>query len=111
MLKNLVLCLCVLEVAAFSLDDTVGLREYKSNCKICHGAPYKASTMMMSEEWEALFANSQKKLKILHAKDKKASEVLNGAKFNGDAFLILRFLKDNSSDSGKVRGCNGTSCG
>jgi len=92
--------------------DTVGLHEYKSSCRSCHGAPYKGSNMLMSDEWVDLFKNSLAKLKNKHASNQKAMEILNSDKFiQEDAVKLLEFLKNNAQDSGTVRSCSGVSCG
>jgi hypothetical protein len=95
----------------FAAGSTVGLVEYKADCRSCHGAPYKGSNMLLGSEWEEMFANSFSKLKAVHAKDVKATELLNSEKFNGTSKKLLEFLRDNAQDSGTVRGCSGTSCG
>lgn len=95
----------------FAAGSTVGLGEYKADCRSCHGAPYKGSSMLLGSEWEEMFANSFTRLKAVHEKEIKALELLNSTKFRDGSKKLLEFLKDNAQDSGTVRGCSGTSCG
>lgn len=107
-----IICIFLISVVSMqAFDDTYGLREYKENCRACHGTPYKGSTMLTTSEWISMFANSNEKLIAAHSKDQKALEVMRSESFASDSKKLIEFLKNNSQDSGRVRGCNGTSCG
>ncbi len=58
-----------------------------------------------------MFANGYEKLKNTHKNDQKAMGVLNKDSFATDSKKLIEFLKNNSQDSGRVRGCSGVSCG
>jgi len=106
-----VFLLAVLGCVLFAAKDDAGVIQYKANCRICHGAPYKGSTMLTSSEWEDMFANSYKKLRAVHEKDEKALKVIDDSKFVEDSKKLIEFLKNNAQDSGNVRSCSGVSCG
>ena len=95
----------------FAIDDSIGVREYKTYCRECHGTASKGAAMRTSTEWEALFSNDTKQLISLHIGSKKATDKLKDDKFHNDSKRVLEFLKNNASDTGNVRGCSGASCG
>ena len=111
MFKRVSLLVMLGALSLYAIDDSVGVREYKGNCKVCHGVASRGASMLTKSEWDEMFVNDSAKLKIKHAKDQAATEMLNGAKFIKDSKKLLEFLENNAVDSGNVRGCSGASCG
>jgi len=67
--------------------------------------------MLTTGEWEDMFANKYSELKKIHANKPEVVSFLNSDGFKKESKYLLNFLGENSSDSGRVRACNGTSCG
>ena len=111
MYKKIVLSSLLVALSLYAIDDSVGVREYKGNCKVCHGVPSRGAVMLTKSEWDEMFANDNTKLKAKHSGNQAAQEVLNGEKFIKDSKKLLEFLENNAVDSGNVRGCSGASCG
>lgn len=92
-------------------EHELGVGAYKADCQICHGTPYKGSTMLTTDEWVSAFANNYADLKKTHINKPDVIRVLDSAEFKRKSKYLLNFLSENSSDSGRVRGCSSTSCG
>ena len=111
MLKKILISLSLIAFSMYAIDDTVGVREYKGNCKVCHGVASRGASMLTKSEWDDMFANDMTKLKAKHSKDQAAMDTLNSDRFIKDSKKLLEFLENNAVDSGNVRGCSGASCG
>lgn len=88
-----------------------GMVSYKKLCKHCHGSGFKGAAMLTSDEWEEMFAHKAKKLKEVHKGDVEAKKVLDSAYFRKRIDALGRFLRNNGSDMGVVRSCDGLNCG
>ena len=97
--------------ALLAIDDSVGVREYKSYCRECHGTASRGAVMRTSTEWGVIFSEDAKGLYALHSQTQKATIKFKDEKFQKDSKKLLEFLKNNASDTGNVRGCSGASCG
>ncbi len=97
--------------ALLGIDDSVGVREYKSHCRECHGTASRGAVMRTSAEWGTIFSDDAKGLYTLHSQTPKATIKFKDEKFPKDSKKLLEFLKNNASDTGNVRGCSGASCG
>ncbi len=88
-----------------------GMVTYKKLCKHCHGSGFKGSSMLTSDEWEEVFANGAKKLKRIHADDPDAKKAIDSKYFKRHYESLGKFLRNNGSDMGVVRSCDGMNCG
>jgi hypothetical protein len=105
--KSIILCL-VFTSSAFAITG-VGL--YQKNCRDCHGPAYKAAYMRESKQWEDLFATNWAGLKEIHKANAKAMKTLESDTFKRESKQVLDILKNNASDTGAVRSCDGINCG
>ncbi len=88
-----------------------GMVSYKKLCKHCHGSGYKGAAMLTSDEWEEMFAQKAKRLKEVHKNDAEAKKVLESPYFKRRMEALGKFLRNNGSDMGVVRSCDGLNCG
>jgi len=111
MKRELLLALAISFTTMYAIDDSVGVREYKANCRVCHGVPSKGASMLTISEWDAMFINGFEKLKTKHSGNQQATELFGSPAFDKDSKKLLEFLKNNALDSGNIRACSGASCG
>ena len=107
--KTALLCMvCTIALHAYSAK---GMVAYKKLCKQCHGSGFKGAAMLTSDEWEEMFAEDAKKLRKAHAGEPDAIRVLDSGYFRRHIRSLGTFLRNNGSDMGVVRSCDGLNCG
>jgi len=103
--------LCMAGTVAVEAYSAKGMVAYKKLCKHCHGSGFKGAAMLTSDEWEEMFVKEAKRLKELHENDAEAKKVMESPYFERRKDALGRFLRNNGSDMGVVRSCDGLNCG
>ena len=88
-----------------------GIKTYIKLCKSCHGNPYKGAAMYKNKQWKKLFKDGDEKIKTIHSKNEKASNVLEKSYYKNRRRHLVKFLMSSGSDSGVVPACDGNFCG
>ncbi|BBG65474.1 hypothetical protein NNO_0771 [Hydrogenimonas sp.] len=112
-MKKILMSIIVLTAGAVALEaySAKGMVSYKKLCKQCHGSGFKGAAMLTSDEWEEMFEDRAKRLKEVHKDDPDAGKVMKSPYFKRRMEALGRFLRNNGSDMGVVRSCDGLNCG
>ncbi len=107
----LAILVCLAGITGAHAYSAKGMVAYKKLCKQCHGSGFKGAAMLTSDGWEEMFASEAEKLKSAHEDYDEAMEVLRSPYFERRLDALGKFLRDNGSDMGVVRSCDGLNCG
>ncbi|BDY12231.1 hypothetical protein [Hydrogenimonas cancrithermarum] len=113
MMKKFLMTMICCMVGALGLHaySAKGMVTYKKLCKQCHGSGFKGAAMLTSDEWEEMFEYRAAKLKKVHEVDAEAKKVIDSGYFKRNFETLGKFLRNNGSDMGVVRSCDGMNCG